>query len=75
MSSPDQISGCGARSATARPDTHPPGCLLVSGVNVARALRRVIEPAFIEERFDEGDDVPLILGGEIGRASQPSPDQ
>ncbi len=48
-----------------------PGCLLGSGVDVARAPRRVIEPAFIEEIFDEGDHRALIVGGEVRRASEP----
>ena len=39
--------------------------------DVAAFLRRVIEPAFIEERFDEGDDGALIVGGQVGRTPEP----
>ena len=35
-------------------------------------LRRVIEAAFIEEGFYEGDDGALIMRGQIGRTPEPS---
>ena len=58
---------------TVRSDRYPAGLLffLYQSADVGCSLRRVIEPTFIEQRFDERDDGALIVGREIGGAAGP----